>query len=298
MSRIASGLTRRDLLGRAAGSAAALAAAAWAPAVLLGADEPPKKKLKGNIKQSVSLWSARLGSLDKAGQVVSSLGMAGIDLVGPDAAETLKKYGLVCTMMNTAGHGIPTGFNRKENHDKCVDLVSKAIEKAAQRGWRNVICFSGNRGGLPDDEGAANCIVGLKRVAALAEEKKVYVCLELLNSKDHKDYMADSSDWGAKVCAGVGSPRIKLLFDIYHMAMMDEDVCAKIPQHKDYIGHYHTAGCPGRHELDKTDKQKLDYAAIMKVILDTKYDGYVAHEFTPTRDPAKSLAEAVEICDV
>lgn len=294
MSHNANVYTRRDLFARAAGAGLVLAGS---PLLLQAQDAPPKKKLKGNIKQGVSLWSAKLGNLEKTCEVVSGLGMVGIDLIHADAAPTLKKFGLTCTMMSTKGHGIPTGFNRKENHDKCVEAVSKAIEAAAELGWRNVICFSGNRAGLADDEGAENSIVGLKRVAALAEQKKVTVCLELLNSKDHKDYMADSSDWGAKVCKGVGSDRIKVLFDIYHMARMDEDVVAKIRQHKQHIGHYHTGGCPGRNEID-LQSQKLDYAAIMKVILETGFDGYVAHEFIPKRDPAKSLAEAVEICDV
>ncbi len=286
-------VTRRGFLTR---SVSAAALAAGLPAALRAADAPAKK-LKGNIKQGVSLWSCKLGKLDKACEVVASLGMAGIDLIHPDAAATLKKFNLTCTMMSTKGHGIPVGFNRKENHDKCVEAVSKAIEAAAELGWRNVICFSGNRKGMPDDEGLANCIVGLKRVAPLAEKKKVYVCMELLNSKQHKDYMADSSDWGAKMCKGVGSERIKVLFDIYHMAMMEEDVIAKIRLHHQYIGHYHTGGYPGRAEID-LKSQKLDYAAIMKAILETKFDGYVAHEFVPKRDPVKSLTEAVEICDV
>jgi hydroxypyruvate isomerase len=224
------------------------------------------------------------------------MGLKGVDLVGPGDFATLKKYGLVATMVSGAG-GIPKGFNRKENHEGLIKGLRTAIEAAAANGYPNVICFSGNRAGMADDEGAANCVEGLKQIAPFAEEKKVTICLELLNSKvNHKDYMADNTMWSVDVCKKVGSPRVKLLYDIYHMAIMGDKPEEMIPKVIQYIGHFHTGGVPGRNEIDET--QTLNYPAIMKVIVETKYDGWVAHEFIPKRDPLTSLAQAVKICDV
>jgi hydroxypyruvate isomerase len=197
----------------------------------------------------------------------------------------------------TPSGGIGKGLNRKENHAECLAQIRSAIEKTAEAGFPTVICMSGNRAGLSDEEGAANCVEGLKQIAGLAEEKKITVVMELLNSKrDHGDYQCDHTAWGAGVCKKVGSPRVKLLYDIYHMQIMEGDVIATIRENIQYIGHIHTGGVPGRNEID--DTQELNYPAIMRALVAAKYEGYVAHEFVPKRDPLTSLRQAVAICDV
>ena len=277
---------------RIAGAEEAKPAAAVAPAAGPAKEGAP---LKGRIKQSVCKWCFSKTPLDELCQAIQKMGLKGVDLLNPNDFPTLKKYGMVCTMVNS--HGIGKGFNRKENFEECAKKVRSAIEAAAEYGYPNVICFSGNREGMDDKEGATNCVEGLKKLAPFAEEKKVTICMELLNSKNHKDYMCDSSAWAADVCKRTGSPRIKFLYDIYHSAMMDEDIIPTFQKHLAFIGHIHTGGCPGRNEIDSS--QKLDYPAIMKAIAESKYDGWVAHEFIPkSKDPLKSLAEAVKICDV
>jgi hydroxypyruvate isomerase len=197
----------------------------------------------------------------------------------------------------TPSHGIGKGFNRKENHPECIDAVRKAIDATAAAGFPNVICFSGNRAGLDDATGLANCVEGLKQIAAYAEEKKVTLCLELLNSKrDHKDYQCDRTPWAVEVCRKVGSPRMKLLYDIYHMQIMEGDVIATIRENIEYIGHIHTAGVPGRNEIDET--QELNYPAILRAIADSGYKGFVGQEFVPKRDPIASLEQAIRLCDI
>jgi len=250
----------------------------------------------GRIKQSVSKWCFGSYPLDGFAAYCKKLGMKGVDLLGPGDFATLKKHDLVCTMVSC--NSIPKGFNRPQNHDELIANLKKAIDATSEAGFPNVIAFSGNRAGMDDEEGAKNCIEGLKKIADYAEEKKVTVCMELLNSKrDHKDYMCDHTAWGAKVCRGVGSPRIKLLYDIYHMQIMEGDCIATLRQFKDCIGHIHTGGVPGRNEID--DTQEIYYPAIMKALVNLKYDGYVAHEFVPrAKDPLASLASAVKLCDV
>jgi hydroxypyruvate isomerase len=207
----------------------------------------------------------------------------------------LKKHGRICAMSGTIN--IPNGLNHVENHKNCLATLRKDIDAAAAAGYPNVICFSGNRAGMKDDEGLKNCVTALKQIAPYAEEKKVTVCLELLNSIQHKDYMADSTKWCVELVHQVKSPRVKILYDIYHAAMMKEDVLADIKNHADCWGHYHTAGMPGRHEIDA--KQTLDYPKIMTAIVESGYQGYVGHEFGPkNRDALKSLEAAVVLCDV
>ena len=222
----------------------------------------------------------------------AQLGLKGIDLLGPKDFPTLKKHGLVCTMSSGGGD-----FNNRDKHDVNVAKVKKAIEANAEYGYRNVIAMSGNRNGIPNDVGIENAVAGLKRVAGLAEKKKVVVCIEYLNSKvDHKGYMFDNMAWGVEVCKRVGSPNVKILYDIYHAQIMEGDIMRTIKTYHEYIGHYHTGGNPGRNEID--DTQELYYPAIMRAIVETGFDGYVAHEFVPKRDPLTSLAQAIEICDV
>ena len=257
-------------------------------------------ELKGRIKHSVCLWcyggfmqQAKM-DLDQFAAACAKLGLKSIELTGPDQWPTLKKHGLICAM--TPSHPIPKGFNRIENHEECIDKVRKGIDASAAAGFPNVICFSGNRAGMDDQEGLANSIAGLKKMAGYAEKKKVTICLEFLNSHDHQDYMADSTKWCVGLVQGVGSPRVKVLYDIYHAGMMKEDIVADVKEHHDCWGHFHTGGVPGRNEIDET--QTLDYAKILKTIAETGFQGYVAQEFIPKRkDALKSLEQAIGICD-
>ncbi len=224
------------------------------------------------------------------------MGMVGIDLLKEEEWPVVAKYGLMTTMAYGIG-SIADGWNEPKNHDRLVMEAERMIPKVAAAGLPNIITFSGNRHGKTDAEGMDNCVTGLKRIAKLAEQSKVTVCMELLNSRhDHKDYNCDHTSWGVEVCKRVGSDRIKLLYDIYHMQIMDGDVCATIKENIAYLGHFHTGGVPGRHEID--DTQELNYTRVCKAIVDAGFMGYVAHEFVPSRDPMTSLQQAVTICDV
>jgi len=226
----------------------------------------------------------------------ADIGLSGIDLVEPPDWPVIRKYGLVPTV--TQGKAtIADGWNRKESHDRLAAELIDRIERAAAAKIPSVITFSGNRRGMPDDEGRDNCIAGLRRVKQAAEDHGVTVVMELLNSKiNHKDYQCDHTSWGVEVVKAVDSPRVKLLYDIYHMQIMEGDVIHTIRDNIQYIGHFHTGGVPGRHELDNS--QELNWNAIAKAIADLNFEGYFAHEFTPTRDPITSLREAVETCTV
>lgn len=249
----------------------------------------------GRINQSVSRWCYGKFSLDELCTIAKKMGMTAIDLLGPNDFPTLKKHGMVCSMIST--HSLTKGMNDKKNHAECIASIRSAIDAAAECGFPNVISFSGNRAGIPDDVGIENAVEGFKQVAGYAENKKVNICIEYLNSKvNHKDYMFDRTSWGVEVCKKVGSDRVKILYDIYHAQIMEGDIIRTIRDNKDYIGHYHTGGNPGRNEID--DTQELYYPAIMKAIAETGFKGYVAHEFVPRRDPLESLAYAVRICDV
>jgi hydroxypyruvate isomerase len=258
------------------------------------ADEPVKAK--GNIKQSVCRWCYGKIPLEKLAEEAARMGYKSIELLGPDEYKVVKQAGLTCAMLKGTGP-IENCLNRKENHERCAKELMSAIDFAAEEKLPNVICFSGNRKGMADDEGLKNCAEGMKRVLAHAEDKKVTICMELLNSKvNHKDYMCDHTPWGVELCKNLGSPRFKLLYDIYHMQIMEGDVIATIKANKEWFGHYHTGGVPGRHEID--DTQELNYPAIMKAILATGYTGYVGQEFIPAREALASLAQGFRICDV
>ena len=292
-------ISRRGLIASAAGGAAALtlggAALAQNNPTQAAAGPDADAVRNGKLPQSVCQWCFKKMSIEQLAQTAQNIGLKGIDLVGPDTFETLKKYNLVGTM--TPSHSIPKGLNRKENWDECLGKIRQSIDATAAAGFPNVICFSGNRDGMDDETGLKNCAEALKQIVGYAEEKKVTICMELLNSKvNHKDYMADTTPWGAKLVDAVGSERFKLLYDIYHMQIDEGNVIATIRQYKDRIGHYHTAGVPGRNELD--ENQELQYPAIMRAIAETGFKGYVAQEFVPKRDPATSLAEAARICTV
>ena len=259
------------------------------------ASDTEKIVKNGRINQSVSRWCYGKIPLDDFCVAVKNMGLNAIDLLGPNDFPTLKKHGLVCSMIET--HGLKKGINTKDNHTECISKIRSAIDAAAEYGFPNVISFPGNRDGMSDEEGIENSVAALKQVVGYAEEKKVTICLEYLNSKvNHKGYMFDNMNWGVQVCKKVGSERVKILYDIYHAQIMEGDIIRTIQNYNQYIGHYHTGGNPGRNEID--DTQELYYPAIMRAVVETGFEGYVAHEFVPRRDPLTSLAQAVQICDV
>jgi hydroxypyruvate isomerase len=265
-----------------------------APFAHVRAEEPSSPR--GNIKQSVCRWCYGKIPLEKLTAEAKRIGFKSIELLTPQEVPTVKAAGLTCAMLSGACT-IPDGFNETKNHERLEKSTREHVEYAADNGLPNVIVFSGNRRGMSDEEGLENCAAGLKRVVGFAEEKNVTICMELLNSKvDHHDYMCDHTSWGVALAKKVSSPRFKLLYDIYHMQIMEGDVIRTIRDNKDYIGHYHTGGNPGRHEIDET--QELTYPAIVKAILDTGYKGYLGQEFIPQRDPLTSLAQGFRICDV
>ena len=254
-------------------------------------------KLKGRLKQSACRWCYRGIPLEDLAKFGSEIGLKGIDLLNdPNDWPVVKKYGLVPTMTSGAGK-ITEACNRKDLHGMLEKEFQTNIPRAAENGVPNVITFSGNRKGMSDGEGLENTVIMLNRVKGLAEKHNVTICLELLNSKvDHKDYMCDHTAWGAEVIKRVNSPRVKLLFDIYHMQIMEGDIIRTIRENFQHIAHFHTGGNPGRNELD--DTQELNWRTVAKAIADLNFQGYIAHEFVPKRDPLTSLREAVLLCDV
>jgi hydroxypyruvate isomerase len=260
-----------------------------------GVHSETRRKGSGPLKQSVCRWCYSQIPLEKLAAESAKIGFKSIELIGPEEYKVVKPYGLKCAMVKCSS--IADGLNRKENHDQIEKELRRHIEFAADEGLPNVICMSGNRRGMSDEEGLENCVLGLKRVIGLAEQKNVTICMEGLNSKvDHKDYMYDHTQWGVNLAKRLGSPRFKLLYDIYHMQIMEGDVIRTIHDNKDYIAHFHTGGVPGRHEIDES--QELRYQAIVKAILDQDFDGYLAQEFIPQREPLASLAQGYRICNV
>jgi hydroxypyruvate isomerase len=254
----------------------------------------------GRLKQSVCLWTyTKWYDLDGLCKEAVRIGLKGIDLVTPDQYATVQKYGLTPSMtMGTDPNTIPIGLNRLENHDRVLESLKRDITLASAAKCPNVITFSGNRKGMPDGEGLANCAVGLNKIKAYAEEKNVTVNLELLNSKvNHKDYMADHTAWGVELMKRVSSPKVKLLYDIYHMQIMEGDLIRTIQENYAFIGHFHTGGNPGRHEIDGS--QEVNWHPVAKAIADLGYQGFLAHEFIPVNNPPiKGLEDAYEICKV
>ena len=301
-------MSRRSALGKIGGSTVGLAAAAGLANQLNAAEPADRPKLKGNIHHSVSAWC--YGGLWSAGKnkpakmtfedfcrECASMGLESVELLGAAEWPAVTKAGLTCAMCN-GPDSIPYGWNRVEHHDDLLGKFEKAIPQVAEAGFPNIITFSGNRKGMSDEEGLENCVKGLKRLAPIAEKHKVTVCMELLNSKrSHKDYMCDHTAWGVEVCKRVGSERLKLLYDIFHMQIMEGDMIDTIRENHQYIGHYHTGGVPGRNEID--DTQEIYYPAVMKAIVATGYKGFVGQEFVPKRgDALASLKQCVLICDV
>jgi len=288
-------MRRRDLLP----ALAVPIALAHSPNLLAQTSAPVKRK--GRLKQGITRGVfAREMSMEDCCREAARLGVKGFDLIGPTDWPLLKKYGLVPSMYPQGPGGtIPDALNRKENHDKLEKSLRAAIDESAASGVPNVITFSGNRKGMADAEGADNCVAFLNKVKAQAEDKGVTICMELLNSKvNHKDYMFDHIAWGADVMKRVNSPRVKILYDIYHAQIMDGDIVRNIRDNFQWIGHYHTGGNPGRHDIDES--QELNYTVVSQAIVDLGFTGFLSHEYSPSpgHDPIAALNKALEICDV
>jgi hydroxypyruvate isomerase len=291
--------SRREVLT----GAAAVVGAAALPGVGLGQGGPQpgsvgKVVKNGRIKQSICSGCIGRAKMDREqiAKLLVEMGLVGRDLMGQAEWPVLKKHGLVATMVPGAG-SIKKGLNDKSLHPKFMEDFKTNIKAAAQYKWPNVICMAGDRAGISDAEGMDNCELILKEAVKIAEDADVTICMELLNSKvNHPGYMCDNYAWGFGLCKRVNSPRFKLLFDIYHMQIMEGDLIDTIKKNIQWIGHFHTAGVPGRHELD--ENQEIYYPAVMRAIVETGYQGYVAHEYSPVRNPIESLVQAVKTCDV
>jgi hydroxypyruvate isomerase len=289
-------MKRRTFIGSSVAASAGLLATSTAKAMTPQKSE--SAELKGNINHSVCYWCYNSIPLETFLQNLQSLGIKAIDLVGPDEWPLLKKYNIHASMCWGAGLGIEDGWCEPKFHEALIKDYAEMIPKVADAGYTNLICFSGNRRGMDDMVGLKNCAEGLKQIIHIAEKHGVIIQMELLNSKvNHKDYMCDHAEWGVALCKEIGSDNFKLLYDIYHMQIMEGDIIRTIRDYNEYFGHYHTGGNPGRHEINET--QELYYPAIMQAILDTGFKGHVAQEFIPTwEDKIAALKEGVTICDV
>jgi hydroxypyruvate isomerase len=289
-------LSRRSAIKNIVAGTAALGASAALPAFALA--EYKTTMLKGNVNHSVCRWCFGNVDLDTLCIEAKKIGIKAIDLVGPGDWATLKKHGLDSSLCNGAELSIDDGWNEPKFHAELIKRYTEMIPKVAEAGYKQLICFSGAKRGKDNETGWKNCVEGLKQITPIAEKHKVVLVMELLNSKvDHHDYQCDNTPWGVELCKRLGSENFKLLYDIYHMQIDEGNVISTIKNNFKYISHYHTAGVPGRHELD--DNQELYYPAIIKAIVGTGFKGYLAQEFIPSKkDAFKSLNEAVTICDV
>jgi hydroxypyruvate isomerase len=289
-----SSLTRRGMLAGTAAAFGILGSKMAQAATLI------ERANAGRISQSVAQWCFAKIPLETLARESAAMGVKSIELVESKDWGILKQHGLICGL--TLAHWFDKGINNTKYHPECIEKLTKAIETTSAAGWPNVITFSGMREGLTDEEGIKNSVDCLKKVAGLAEKQNVNLCLEPLNTrvkedmKGHPGYQCDKVEWAMEVIQKVGSPRVKLLFDVYHVQIMQGDLITRIKECKDYIGHYHTAGVPGRGEIDET--QEINYPVVMKVIAETGFKGLVAQEFIPVRDPLTSLKQAVKLCDV
>lgn len=298
--RPTSRLTRRDLFRTSlVASAGAVALSARTGAA---AEHDAKAAREGRLKQSIVHWCYK-DTWDVPGlsKVAAELGCRSVELVPPEHWPMLKQLGLECAIASS--HGFKVGPNHKKNWGQCESILRERIDQCAEFGFKSVITFTGMSEGLDPAEGADNCVAFFKKIVKQAEEKKVNLCLEMLNTRDashpmkgHPGYQGDHTEYCIDIIKRVGSPRMKLLFDIYHVQIMDGDVIRRINEHKEYIGHIHTAGNPGRAELD--DTQEIQYRPILKALADINYDGFVGHEFIPTRDALVGLTEAVQLTTV
>jgi len=296
-------LQRRTALGMIVAGTAALTSATPAASAnnaqlqpASAPSSPAAVKLKGRINHSVCRWCYNM-PLEDLAKNAAAIGLKSVELLNPDEWPVAQKHGLICAVANAVkSNPILKGFNRLENHDAIIKELEERLPLVKAAGIPNQICFSGNRAGQDDKEGLKNCAIGLKRITPLAEKLGVTIIMELLNSKDHTDYQCDHTAWGVELVKQVGSDRFKLLYDIYHMQRMEGDVIGTIRDNMKHIAHFHTGGVPGRNEIDEA--QELNYTTICKAIVELGYTGYLGQEFIPTRDPMKSLCEAVMICDV
>jgi hydroxypyruvate isomerase len=288
---------RRKALKNIMAGSAAIAAAPLLSSFNM--ENKKEKALKGNINHSVCQWTYGFLSVEELCKIAKNIGITAIDLMGPKDWPTLQKYNLYSSMCYVAaGSSLTSGWNDKANHEKLIKDYLETFPLMVKAGYKDVICFSGNRNGMDDETGLKNCVEGLQKILPAAEKAGLTVHMELLNSKvDHKDYMCDKTPWGVELCKRLGSENFKLLYDIYHMQIDEGDVIRTIKDNHQYFGHYHTGGVPGRHEIDES--QELYYPAIMKAIVETGFKGYVAQEFIPAGpDKIASLKKAVQICDV
>jgi len=291
---------RRQFLSLAAKSTAFAAMAASMQRRLYAEDQASG----GGIKHSVCKWCYNDNSIEEIAVAGKAFGLTSIELLNPDEIKEAQTHGLTCAIVNAPNAktdkgvrvgGIADAFNRKEHHDTLVHVYTQCIEESAALGMKNIICFSGNRKGMDDEQGLQNCAEGIKRLLPVAEKHNMTITLELLNKFDHQDYMGDSTKWGTKLADAIGSESFKILYDIYHMQIMEGNVIKTIRDNHQYFSHYHTGGVPGRNEIDET--QELNYPAIVKAITDTGYEGFIGQEFIPAReDKMASLKQGVEIC--
>lgn len=293
-------MNRREIIKSIAVGTAGIAISKNVAATMIK-DDTEMYKLKGNVNHSVCRWTYNFLPLEELCNVANKIGLKAIDLVGPKEWSVLKAHNLDSSMCNGAEISLTKGWNHTEYHSTLIKNYTDHINYVADAGYKNLICFSGSREGMDDETGLKNCADGLKQIMSLAEKRGVIIQMELLNSKiDHKDYMCDKTPWGVELCKRVGSENFKLLYDIYHMQIDEGDVIRTIKNNHQYLGHYHTAGVPGRHEIDET--QELFYPAIIKAIVETGFKDFLAQEFIPTgKDNAekiKALKTAVKICDV
>lgn len=288
-------MQRRNFINTTAAASVGLLATTPANAT---ATKNEATELKGNINHSACYWCYNTIPLETFLQNLNSIGVKAIDLVGPEDFPLLKKYGIHASMCWGAGKGIVEGWNNLSLHEELIADYKEKIPIIAAAGYTNLICFSGNRNGMDDDQGLKNCVKGLEQILPLAEQHGVVLQMELLNSKvNHKDYMCDHTDWGVELCKQLDTDNFKLLYDIYHMQIMEGDIIRNIQDYHQYFGHYHTGGNPGRNEINET--QELFYPAIMKAIVKTGFKGHVAQEFIPTwEDKIAALKQGVTICDV
>jgi hydroxypyruvate isomerase len=290
-------ITRRDALRALAGTAA-LAALPRGRSSETAPLSPAPAPSTGSFRHSACRWCYQKIPLEDLAREAKRIGLESVELLDPADWPVVQRHGLTCAMANGVTR-IPEGLNRLEHHAVMVPGMVERIKACADAGLPNVICFSGNRGGMDDELGLANCAIALRQIVGEAEKRQVTVCMELLNSKvNHKDYMFDHIAGGVDVMKRVNSPRVKILFDIYHAQIMDGDIVRNIRDHFQWIGHFHTGGNPGRHEIDQT--QELNYPFVMQAIVDLGYTGFVSHEYSPSpgNDPVQTLEKAIEICDV
>ena len=289
---------RRTVIKNLLAGTAAITASGMLSSIKSSESQPGFTPLKGNINHSVSPWCYSELTLDQLCEVSKGIGITGVDLCGPRDWPILQKHGMYSPMCNGAEINLTDGFGDPQFHDTLVKNYTEMIPLVAQNGYTNLICFSGSRRGKSDEAGWKNCEAGLKRIVPIAEKHNVVLCMELLNIKiDHKDYQCDRVEWGVELCKRINSPNFKLLFDIYHMQIMEGDIIRNITDYHQYIAHFHTGGIPGRHEID--DTQELFYPAVMRAIAATGFKGYVGQEFVPKRaDKIASLRQAIQICDV